>query len=167
MPPKRKGKQATKKRSKKRRRRSKCRRNLPRLPMHLRPPADFLDTDARAMATLYYPRPHTPSPHFLRDPRLRTYARALLVVCLELDAPGTMKWWTVEPVRLPSTPLKQITSYHRLLGQTEFDHTHLTATFHRLRGALKRRAAHLRRRDLRVAKGGKMSKFHSGSPSIF
>lgn len=85
------------------RRRQKGVRNLSRLPMHLRPPIDFMDMDPRAMVSLYVTSVYTPSPHFLRDPRLRAFARALLVVCLELDAPGTMKWWMCEPVRLSST----------------------------------------------------------------
>ncbi|BEJ13570.1 hypothetical protein CspHIS471_0307440 [Cutaneotrichosporon sp. HIS471] len=133
--------------------RKKCkRRKLPDLPMHLRPPLDAMDMDARLMISRYYPTSHTPSPQFLRDARLRTFARALLVVCLELNAPGTMRWWMCEPIAF----------YHRLIpAYWEYDHTHLQATFHRLVGVFKRRVAYLWRQDVRVARGGKMSRLRT------
>ncbi|BEI98308.1 hypothetical protein CcaverHIS631_0306070 [Cutaneotrichosporon cavernicola] len=121
-----------------------------------------MDMDARLMISRYCPTSYTPSPQFLRDPRLRTFACALLVVCLELNARGTMRWWMCEPVRLLPSFLTQIAFYHRLVpAYWEYDHTHLQAIFHRLLSVFKRRAAHLWHRDVRVARGGKMSRLRS------
>ncbi|BEI82740.1 hypothetical protein CcaverHIS002_0306080 [Cutaneotrichosporon cavernicola] len=136
----------------KRHRRKGGRSKLPGLPMHLRPPLDTMDMDARLMISRYCPTSYTPSPQFLRDPRLRTFACALLVVCLELNARGTMRWWMCEPIAF----------YHRLVpAYWEYDHTHLQAIFHRLLSVFKRRAAHLWHRDVRVARGGKMSRLRT------
>ncbi|BEJ06084.1 hypothetical protein CcaverHIS641_0306060 [Cutaneotrichosporon cavernicola] len=93
-----------------------------------------MDMDARLMISRYCPTSYTPSPQFLRDPRLRTFACALLVIAF----------------------------YHRLVpAYWEYDHTHLQAIFHRLLSVFKRRAAHLWHRDVRVARGGKMSRLRS------
>lgn len=72
------------------------------------PPLDFLDLDPHIMVSNYTSITR-PNPDFWADPRLRIFARALLVVCLELDTPGSIQWWLCEPVR-PPLPIPSITN---------------------------------------------------------
>jgi hypothetical protein len=64
------------------------------------PRRNFLDLDPAIMLDHHWPEMQSRRPRyeFFYDPRLRTYARALQVICIELEAPGTLDWTSCEPV---------------------------------------------------------------------
>ncbi|BEJ13569.1 hypothetical protein CspHIS471_0307430 [Cutaneotrichosporon sp. HIS471] len=89
-----------------------------------------------------------PRHEFLYDPRLRTFARVLQALCIELEKPGALFWVTCEP----------IPSFHNLTNTYQDSREMLKDMYFRVRGVLRRRANTLVRVGERLDKGEEVAR---------